>query len=103
MKKLCNAWVDVNYQQIHVLNALFSGQDLSSTRKEDLAKKNEKLIADNRTETIEESLENSLFKHVDMKNASEAGLTEAFCRDIDAFNEAFQVNEHINVVEKSLS
>ena len=48
-------------------------------------------IPDDRTETKEESLSGSLLKFVDAKNASKANLEEAFCRDIDAFNEAFQV------------
>merc|ERR1719474_111905 len=75
---------------INVLDSLFSGQDLLSSKPEDMVKKDEILIVDNRTETIEESLENSLFKYVDTENASEVELTDAFCRDVDAFNEAFQ-------------
>ena len=48
-------------------------------------------IPDDRTQTKEESLSGSLLKYVDMENASKADLKEAFCRDIDSFNEAFQV------------
>ena len=51
----------------------------------------EKKIPDNRTETKEESLARSLLKYVNTTTASEADLTEAFCRDIESFNEAFQV------------
>ena len=84
---------------INVLDSLFSGQDLSSSKPEDMVKKDEILIADNRTETIEESLENSLFKYVYTENASEVGLTDAFCRDIDAFNEAFQVTDKFDFID----
>ena len=73
----------------NVLEALFSG--LSSTADEKLTKAATITIPDDRTETKEESLSGSLLKFVDAKNASKANLEEAFCRDIDAFNEAFQV------------
>jgi len=39
-----------------------------------------------RTETMQESLQNSLLRHVDPKTASEAEMREAFCRDIDAYS-----------------
>ena len=39
----------------------------------------------------EESLSGSLLKFMDITNASKADLTEAFCRDIESSNEAFQV------------
>merc|ERR550519_2924490 len=45
-----------------------------------------------RTETKNESLTNSLLKYVESKNASKENLEEVFCRDIDAFNEVFQVD-----------
>ena len=48
-------------------------------------------VPDDRTQTKEESLSGSLLKYMDTKNASKADLEEAFCRDIDSFNEAFQV------------
>ena len=48
-------------------------------------------IPDDRTETTEESLSGSLLKYIDPNKASKANLEEAFCRDIDAFNEVFQV------------
>ena len=51
----------------------------------------EKKIPDDRTETKEESLSRSLLKYMNTTNASKADLTEAFCRDIESFNEAFQV------------
>merc|ERR1719219_2035242 len=35
-----------------------------------------------RTETMQESLQNSLLRHVDPQSASEAEMREAFCRDI---------------------
>ena len=50
-----------------------------------------KKIPHNRTETKEESLTRSLLKYMNTTNASKADLTEAFCRDIESFNEAFQV------------
>ena len=45
----------------------------------------------NQTETIEESLSNSMLKYLDVTQANEIDLKEAFCRDIDAFNTAFSV------------
>ena len=84
---------------INLLDSLFSGQDLSSSNQEDMVKKDEILIADNRTETIEESLVNSLFNYIDTENASEVGLTDAFCRDIDAYNEAFQVTDKFDFID----
>ena len=88
----------------NVLEALFSGQDLSSTADEKLTKAATITIPDDRTETKEESLSGSLLKFVDAKNASKANLEEAFCRDIDAFNEAFQVdnNFHFYVLQLNL-
>lgn len=77
----------------NVLEALFSGQDLSSTAVKKDTKAATITIPDDRTETKEESLSGSLLKFVDAKNASKANLEEAFCRDIDAFNEAFQVED----------
>ena len=74
----------------NVLEALFSG--LSSTADEKLTKAATITIPDDRTETKEESLSGSLLKFVDARNASKANLEEAFCRDIDAVNEAFQVD-----------
>jgi len=80
----------------NILEALFSGQDLSSTAEEKLTKAANTpniTIPDDRTETKEESLSGSLWELFDAKNASKANLEEAFCRDIDAFNEAFQVED----------
>jgi len=76
-----------------VLQALFSGQDLSSNKPKIEVKEKNETIPDDRTETKEESLSGSLLKLVDSKNASKAHLEEAFCRDIDAFNQAFQVDD----------
>ena len=45
----------------------------------------------NSTETIKESLKNSLLSFLDV-GASEIEMKEAFCRDIDAFNTAFSVS-----------
>ena len=50
-------------------------------------------IPDDRTETKEESLSGSLLKYMDTTTASKPDLTEAFCRDIESFNEAFQVRK----------
>ena len=50
-----------------------------------------KKIPDDRTETKEESLSGSLLKYMDTTKATKADLEEAFCRDIESFNEAFQV------------
>lgn len=43
-----------------------------------------------RTETMQESLSNSLLSQMDAKKASQAELREAFCRDIDAYSFEFQ-------------
>merc|ERR1719495_720304 len=44
----------------------------------------------NRTETIKESLNKSLLKHLNLKKVTSADeLEEAFCRDIDSFNSAY--------------
>ena len=58
--------------------------------------KREKFIAEHpfpndRTETKDESLSGSILKYMDAEHASKEELEEAFCRDTDAFNEAFQV------------
>jgi len=39
-----------------------------------------------RTETMQESLQNSLLRQVDPQSSSEAEMREAFCRDIDAYS-----------------
>jgi len=52
-------------------------------------------IPDDRTETKEESLSGSLLKYMDTTTASKADLTEAFCRDIESFNEAFQMDDSV--------
>ena len=44
-----------------------------------------------RTETKNESLANSLLIHVKDSHPKEKDLVEAFCRDVDSFNLAFQV------------
>jgi len=75
-----------------VVDALFSGQDLSSAPKPKAKAKNNTIPID-RTETKEESLSGSLLKYVNSTDATKASLEEAFCRDIDAFNEAFQVED----------
>lgn len=43
-----------------------------------------------RTETMKESLSNSLLRQMDPKQASDRDLTEAFCRDVDGFSFDFQ-------------
>jgi len=43
-----------------------------------------------RTETMQESLSNSLLRQMDPNQASEAELREAFCRDIDAYSFEFE-------------
>eukprot|EP00092_Neocalanus_flemingeri_P047974 GFUD01054574.1.p1 GENE.GFUD01054574.1~~GFUD01054574.1.p1 ORF type:complete len:650 (+),score=133.34 GFUD01054574.1:3-1952(+) len=48
---------------------------------------------DNRTETREESLANSLLVHIKDTKPKEKDLVEAFCRDVDSFNLAYQVKE----------
>ena len=45
-----------------------------------------------RTETKNESLANSLLIHIKDSYPKEKDLVEAFCRDVDSFNLAFQVS-----------
>jgi len=83
-----------------VLDALFSGQDLSAsvTDKDKnvigkpTSKPKDLTIPDDRTQTKNESLSDSLLKYIDAKGASKENLEEAFCRDIDAFSEVFQLD-----------
>ena len=54
-----------------------------------------KSIPTDRTETPEESLEESILSILTSSNSTNLTrntLDEAFCRDIEAFSEAFQVN-----------
>ena len=44
-----------------------------------------------RTETKEESLATSLLARIDAQNVTKDELTEAFCRDVDAYSFEFQV------------
>ena len=46
-----------------------------------------------RTQAIEESLKTSLLGWIDLESASKDQLTEAFCRDIDAYSFEFQVKQ----------
>ena len=46
---------------------------------------------EDKTETKNQSLASSLLNYVEDKNPKEKDLVEAFCRDIDSFNLAFQV------------
>ena len=45
----------------------------------------------NRTETPQETIDQSLLKHLDVKTSSEDDLLEAYCRDIDAYS--FDLNQ----------
>ena len=51
----------------------------------------------NQTETIEEALSNSMLKYLDVTQANEIDMKEAFCRDIDAFNTAFSVRNIVSL------
>ena len=85
-----------------MLDALFSGQDLSAsvTDKDKnvigkpTSKPKDLTIPDDRTQTKNESLSDSLLKYIDAKGASKENLEEAFCRDIDAFSEVFQASKN---------
>ena len=46
-----------------------------------------------RTQAKEESLATSLLGWMDLESASKDQLTEAFCRDIDAYSFEFQVKQ----------
>ena len=70
-----------------------------SLRKDELAAQlapgANKSIPTNRTETPEESLEESILSILTSSNTTnltKETLDEAFCRDVEAFSEAFQVN-----------
>eukprot|EP00092_Neocalanus_flemingeri_P106556 GFUD01136724.1.p1 GENE.GFUD01136724.1~~GFUD01136724.1.p1 ORF type:complete len:712 (-),score=170.30 GFUD01136724.1:71-2206(-) len=54
-----------------------------------------------RTETMQESLSNSLLSQMDAKQASEADLREAFCRDVDSFSLEFQPSGPSQVVSRT--
>ena len=54
-----------------------------------------KSIPTNRTETPEESLDESILSILTSSNSTnltKQTIDEAFCRDVEAFSEAFQVN-----------
>ena len=76
-----------------VLDTIFSGQGIDSVKmtEESVLIVSNMTIPDNRTETRDESLSGSLLKYIDARNASRKDLEEAFCRDIDAFSEAFPI------------
>ena len=78
-----------------VLDTIFSGQGIDSVKmtEESVLIVSNMTIPDNRTETTDESLSGSLLKYIDARNASRKDLEEAFCRDIDAFSEAFPISE----------
>ena len=72
---------------------------MTPLRKDDLAAQlapgANKSIPTNRTETPEESLEESILSILTSSNTTnltKETLDEAFCRDVEAFSEAFQVN-----------
>jgi len=54
-----------------------------------------------RTETMEESLTNSLLKQVDPKQATQADMREAFCRDVDAYSFEFDQPKQDTIVQRS--
>ena len=69
---------------------------MTSLRKDDLAAQLAPgaNIPTNRTETPEESLEESILSILTSSNTTnltKETLDEAFCRDVEAFSEAFQV------------
>lgn len=47
----------------------------------------------NRTETPQESISTSMLQYLDKSNTTEQQLEEAFCRDIDAFNSLFVLDD----------
>ena len=51
-----------------------------------------------RTETKNESLATSLLIHIEDDKPKEKDLVEAFCRDIDSFNLAFQVCQNLIII-----
>ena len=51
-----------------------------------------------RTETKDESLATSLLIHIKDDKPKEKDLVEAFCRDIDSFNLAFQVCHNLIII-----
>jgi len=85
----------VKSKTTNVLDTLFSGQGIDSEKMtvESVIIVSNMTVPDNRTETEDESLSGSLLKYIDVKNASKKDLEETFCRDIDAFSEAFPVSE----------
>lgn len=57
----------------------------------------------NRTETPEETLDNSLLKHMNVNTTSEDDLLEAYCRDIDAYSFEFNQQQNNQIVENRQS
>ena len=75
-----------------MLDTLFSGQDIGSGKvTENISNIT---IPDDRTENRNESLSRSILRYIEAKKASRKDLEEAFCRDIDAFSEVFEVNSN---------
>jgi len=89
--KLCLVISSCNYME---------DDQCKGCRKEDLAAQlapgANKSIPTNRTETPEESLEESILSILTSSNTTnltKETLDEAFCRDVEAFSEAFQVDD----------
>ena len=54
-------------------------------------KRNIQIDTENRTETAQETLKNSLLSFIDIEHATKNEIKEAFCRDIDVFTFAVLV------------
>ena len=54
-------------------------------------KRNIQIDTENRTETAQETLKNSLLSFIDIEHATKNEIKEAFCRDIDVFSFAVLV------------
>ena len=65
--------------------------DFTRSQREGNSVKKEDNALDKRTQTKNESLASSLLIHIKDTKPQEKDLVEAFCRDVDSFNLAFQV------------
>jgi len=86
----CQMYLDVDCSQFtydtppsaNILSAVSRAQANMETNPVDIVDAS----AEGRTQTYQESLQNSLLQQMDTTQSTEADLREAFCRDIDAYS-----------------
>lgn len=92
----CQLFIDVDCKNVTYSSPV-------STVVADAAKKLENVtvatVPTNRTETVDEGLQDSLISVITASNTTNVtldDLNEAFCRDTEAFSDAFQVDDTLN-------